>query len=100
MNRPQQQQVTKLLRIALSTSGYNTVALIMALETILDAKEGFARPLPGRDPMDYYLSLFGEPHPQEPWSWRFEGHHISLHFTISQGLVISPFPLFFGTNPA
>ncbi len=100
MDRPQHQKVTQLLQTALSTAGYNTVALIMALETILDGKEGFTRPLPGRDPLDYYLSLFGEPHPQEPWSWRFEGHHISLHFTIAQGLVVSPFPLFFGSNPA
>ncbi len=100
MDRPQHQKVTQLLQVALSTAGYNTVALIMALETILDGKEGFTRPLPGRDPLDYYLSLFGEPHPQQPWSWRFEGHHLSLHFTISQGLVVSPFPLFFGSNPA
>ncbi len=100
LDRAQQQKVTQLLHVALSTVGYNTVALIMALETILDGQENFTRSLPGRDPLNYYLSVFGEPHAQQPWSWRFEGHHISLHFTISQGLVVSPFPLFFGSNPA
>lgn len=99
MDRTQRQQVTKLLKTSLSTVGYNTVAVIMALEMILDGREGFTRPLPGRDPLEYYLSLFGHPDDRTPWSWRFEGHHISLHFTIAEGLLVSPFPLFFGSNP-
>jgi len=99
MDRAQQQMVTKLLKTALSRRGLNTVSIIMALETILDAREDFTRPLPGRDFANYVLTLFGLPDDQEPWGWRFEGHHVSLHYTISQGLVVSPFPLFLGANP-
>ncbi len=99
MDRPQQQIVTRLLKTALSHRGLNTVSIIMALETILDARENFARPLPGRDVSNYVLTVFGVPDDREPWGWRFEGHHVSLHYTISQGLVVSPFPLFFGANP-
>lgn len=100
MDRPQHQLMMKLLRCALSVSGYNTVALIMAMETVLDGREGFTRPLPGRDPEAYHFTLFGEPQSSQPWGWRFEGHHLSLHFTISEGMLVSPFPLFFGSNPA
>ncbi len=99
MDRSQQQTVTRLLRVALSHQGLNTVSIIMALETILDAQENFTRPLPGRDCANYVLTLFGLPDDQAPWGWRFEGHHVSLHYTISQGLIVSPFPLFLGANP-
>lgn len=99
MDRAQHQAVTRLLKASLSSAGYNTVALIMALETVLDGKEEFTRPLPGRDPLNYHLSLFGAPDARKPWGWRFEGHHVSLHFTLAEGLLVSPFPLFFGSNP-
>ena len=100
MTRPQHQLVMQLLHDALSPTGYNTVQLIMAMEAILDGKEGFTRPLPGRDPQNYCLSLFGRPHAVEPWSWRFEGHHVSLHFAVANGHLLSPYPLFLGSNPA
>ena len=99
MDRSQQQTVTRLLQTALSHRGLNTVSIIMALETILDAREDFTRPLPGRDFSNYVLTVFGLPDDREPWGWRFEGHHVSLHYTISQGLIVSPFPLFLGANP-
>lgn len=99
MNRPQCQMVSQLLAMALSHRGLNTVSLIMALETVLDAREGFTRPLPGRDATNYSLTVFGLPDDKEPWGWRFEGHHVSLHYTISQGLIVSPFPFFLGSNP-
>ncbi len=99
MDRSQQQSVSKLLHLALSHRGLNTVSVIMALETILDVREGFSRPLPGRDSSNYCLTVFGLPDDQLPWGWRFEGHHVSLHFTISQGMIVSPFPLFLGSNP-
>jgi hypothetical protein len=50
--------------------------------------------------MRYYLSIFGEPDAVQPWGWRFEGHHISLHYAIAGGRIISPTPTFFGSNPA
>ncbi|HEY6893274.1 MAG TPA: DUF3500 domain-containing protein, partial [Rhodanobacteraceae bacterium] len=36
---------------------------------------------------------------KDPWGWRVEGHHISLHFTIVNGTVAGS-PTFFGSNPA
>ena len=45
------------------------------------ASFGFDR---GRDPTRYYLRVFGTPG-AETWSWRFGGHHISIHHTIVDG---------------
>jgi hypothetical protein len=52
------------------------------------------------DPGLYWVSIFGTPSMKGTWGWRFGGHHISLHFTIVDGRVISSTPLFFGADPA
>ncbi|RME65790.1 MAG: DUF3500 domain-containing protein, partial [Caldilineae bacterium] len=100
MDRPQRQLAFRLAASGLSRAGFVTASTIMGLETTLDAIENWQRPLPGRDMLLYYVSIFGEPHPTEPWGWRFEGHHISLNFTIVQGRIVAPTPTFFGANPA
>ena len=33
------------------------------------------------------------------WGWRVEGHHVSLHYTLKNGKLISASPTFFGANP-
>jgi len=53
-----------------------------------------------RDPTMYYVTIFGEPSANAPWGWRFEGHHLSLNFTISDADHVAVTPSFFGTNPA
>ena len=53
-----------------------------------------------RDPLLYYYTVFGEPGGKDPWGWRVEGHHVSLHFSIWGDEVISTTPFFFGANPA
>jgi hypothetical protein len=70
----------------------------MGIEATLDAKEGWGRG--DRDPLRYNVSLFGAPSDSEPWGWRFEGHHISLNYTIVKGEIVAPTPTFFGSNPA
>jgi len=100
MDRGQRRLTHRLAATGLSRTGYSTASTIMGLETTLDAMEGWRRPHPGRDPELYYVSIFGTPHALEPWGWRFEGHHISLNYTLAGGQVISPTPTFFGSNPA
>ena len=53
-----------------------------------------------RDPELYYFTVFGQPGGEDPWGWRAEGHHVSLHFSIWGDKVISMTPFFFGSNPA
>ncbi|NJO03834.1 MAG: DUF3500 domain-containing protein [Bacteroidia bacterium] len=52
-----------------------------------------------RNPKAYRISIFGTPSDKEPWGWRFEGHHISLHFSAADGKLIGLTPEFLGANP-
>jgi len=101
MTPTQHQCVHRLVASGLSMAGYVTVAAIMGLENILDRKESWS---PGRerrrDPLLYYVTIFGEPARAGPWSWRFGGHHISLHYVILEDEVVAATPNFFGANPA
>ncbi len=85
-----------LLNTGLSQKGFMTATTIMSLEQILREKEN--RP-DVRDPEKYYVTIFGKPGKQGAWGWRFEGHHLSLNYTIVDGKVAVT-PAFFGTNPA
>ena len=84
-----------LLRAVLSSRGYNKVANIMQLEQFLKATDQIGFP---RDVGHYAVVFFGEPSLDEPWSWRFEGHHVSLNITVMpDGVTVTP--TFLGANP-
>jgi hypothetical protein len=89
----------RLLATGLSEHAYAQAMGIVALEEVLDRKERWRR---GRHSGDYWVSVYGDPDPEEggqPWSWRFEGHHLSVTMTVA-GDEVSPAPVFFGANPA
>ncbi len=86
----------RLLATALSDRAYAQAMAIIALEEVLDRQEGWQF---GRHSSDYWVSVFGEPAADEPWSWRFEGHHLSVSMTL-RGEDVSPAPVFLGANPA
>ena len=98
----QHRLVMRLLDSGLSRAGYVTASTIMGLENVLDQLEGwgamwdFPR---GRDPLRYFLRVFGEPGSSQ-WGWRIGGHHVSAHFTILNGEVHSSTPCFLGADPA
>jgi len=101
--RPSQQQRTmQLLATGLSRAGYVTAATIMGLENVLDELEtwrasfGHER---GRDPARYYVRIFGTPG-ADTWSWRFGGHHVSVHHTVIGGELRGFTPCFLGADPA
>ena len=50
-------------------------------------------------PPCYYLRVFGDPS-TGTWSWRFGGHHVSIHLTVLDGEVQSCTPCFMGADPA
>ncbi|MBI3490906.1 MAG: DUF3500 domain-containing protein, partial [Acidobacteria bacterium] len=53
-----------------------------------------------RDTERYFFSIFSTPSARDPWGWRVEGHHVSLHFTVVNGILVASSPSFFGSNPA
>ena len=86
----------RLLATGLSEHAYAQAMGIVALEEVLDSKEQWRR---GRHSGDYWVSVYGDPDGDQPWSWRFEGHHLSVTMTVA-GQEVSPAPVFFGANPA
>lgn len=92
----QQHLAFGLLGTGLSQKGLLTATQIMTLEQILADRGGDPE---HRNTEKYYLAIFGDPTNEKPWGWRFEGHHLSLNFTVMDHRVIG-FPAFFGTNPA
>jgi hypothetical protein len=96
---PQQRHLTTaLLAASLSAKGLVKASNIMSLEEVLKQIEAL-NPRAIRDPERYHVSIFGDPGPGKTWGWRFEGHHLSLSFTIVDGLHISSTPSMMGTNP-
>lgn len=99
---PQRQAALRLLATGLSAAGYTAAAAVMGHELVLERLEDWPV-LPGwgrvRDPLRYYVAVFGDP-AASAWGWRFAGHHLSLHYTLSDGELVSATPSFFGADPA
>jgi hypothetical protein len=102
--RPHQQRAAmRLLATGLSEAAYVTASTIMGLENVLDRSEGFTATFGrdrGRDPGMYYLRVFGDPSGDGPWSWRFGGHHVSVHHVVVDGEAAAGTPCFLGADPA
>jgi hypothetical protein len=100
MSAAQQNLARELLKTGLSARGYLTAAAIMDLEDVLRVIEQARGGGGNRDPLGYFVSVFGAPAANGTWGWRVDGHHVSLHFTIVNGDITVSTPTFFGTNPA
>jgi Protein of unknown function (DUF3500) len=84
-----------LLRASTSASGYRKALDIMALQAVLRRMStGISDPF---DPDLFYVSVFGAPGARA-WGWRFEGHHLSRHFTVVRNTVVAE-PFFLGAWP-
>ncbi len=96
MSVPARKAAHRLLSTGLSEHAYAQAMVIIALEEVLDRQERWRR---HRHSDDYWVAVFGDPDGDDPWSWRFEGHHLSVTMTL-RGDEISPAPVFLGANPA
>ena len=102
MTAAQQEAALGLFEAGLSAHGADRARAIMALERNLRETERVTRWVSHvfRDPELYAFAIFGQPGGEAPWAWRAGGHHLGLHFTIVEGDLVAPTPLFFGANPA
>ena len=69
--------IMQLVASGLSPAGFNTAAVIISLQHVLSRVEGWRSNEEGRqrrDPLEYQLSIFGEPSPAKSWAWRLGGH--------------------------
>lgn len=86
----------RLLATGLSERCFAQAMAVVALEEVLDLQERRAM---NRHSGDYFMTVFGDPAADDVWSWRFEGHHVSVTMTVA-GDEVSPAPVFLGANPA
>jgi hypothetical protein len=103
MTPAQQELAFALMATGLSERGYRQARQVIALETMLRLEEHIERPGQerwDRNPLRYYFSVFGQPGGKDPWAWRVGGHHIGFSFSVVDGDLISPLPLFLGANPS
>ncbi len=101
MTDTQRMGVHNLLRTVLSQQGYQKFMFIMQYDEDTHVRLAKAKsPIADRyGNQNYWLEIFGTPAIDKIWSWKFEGHHISLNFTYSpQGVTCTP--MFVGINPA
>ncbi len=93
--------IHNLLRTVLSAQGYQKLLFIIQYdeathERLTKAASSIANRYGNQN---YWFTIFGTPERNKIWSWKFEGHHISLNFTYSPNGVTCT-PMFVGINPA
>ncbi len=102
MSPDQHHLLHALLSASLSRTGYGKTTTVMSLEAVLRKLEEAAGGNPFtsmRDPLRYHVTFFGAPSEDGDWGWSFEGHHVSLNFTVVAGEATASTPLFLGANP-
>ena len=98
MSEPQREAAMHMVEVVMTNKGYKKVKDIMDLENVLRVLESRPPNDTRRDPENYAFLVFGDPAAKDPWGWRMEGHHISIHYTSVDGHV-SFTPSFMGSNP-
>ena len=103
MDEEQQSKLVDLMRTLVSDVGERKIRGAMTLEALVAVLEGEGRRWP-RDPELYYLTLFGDAErfgePGVRWGLSFEGHHVSMNFTLEGDTVVDSTPQFLGAHPA
>jgi len=95
LNDIQKKAFSNMLKSFLSKSGYEKTQDIIALENVLVELGGDPA---YRNTGAYFFSVYGNPKTDNLWAWSFEGHHLSLNFTVANGTLATT-PRFFGANP-
>lgn len=96
ISEDQKLQVMDMLSAVLSPEGMAKAEKVMILQDVLREM--------GDGPSDrnrerYSIIFFGEPSDSKLWTWRFEGHHLTLSFTLKGNEVVSVTPSSFSSNP-
>jgi len=99
MTEAQQDLAVALLETGLSGVGFFTVTVQKQLEGWRSGRD--SNPVWG-ELGSYVITIFGDPAGDDPWGWRYEGWHVSLHFSVVRPggqVAVTSFPLFVGSNP-
>ena len=101
MTEPQRALALELMATGLTDETNRQANLIIEHELVLGPLEQEWNQVTFvRDPELYYWTVFGEPGRHDPWGWRVEGHHLSVHYSVWGDQVLAVTPFFLGANPA
>ncbi|MEM9478875.1 MAG: DUF3500 domain-containing protein [Verrucomicrobiota bacterium] len=95
LNEKQLKLACDLLAAVLSPQGYSKAFGIPLADDLL-LRNGERRPGFGAE--DYWLAIFGDPSPTDPWALQFDGHHLAINLAF-QGDAMTMSPTFIGTQP-
>lgn len=97
MTAMQKDLALDLLDTGCSTLGLEKAQNIMLQQDIL--RDEWGKGSPDRNRERFSLQLYGEPKADGAWSWRWEGHHLSLTFTLLNDEVIATTPSSYSSEP-
>ena len=84
-----------LLRESFSPSGFELARNILKLNESMREITGSDEEL---GEWLYWLSVLGEPSPDEPWGWQYDGHHLNVNCFLVGGQMAMT-PMFMGSEP-
>ena len=96
MSQSQKDMALDLLSTFLGSVGIEKSLNIMYLQDVL---RDLGRGPSSRNRERFSVAVFGLPSASRPWGWRFEGHHLTLSFTMAEDRVVSVTPSSFSSNP-
>ncbi|MEM9188365.1 MAG: DUF3500 domain-containing protein [Myxococcota bacterium] len=101
MDDEEKAALAAFLQASMSTSGYMKLEQVRALESVLAMEESGMPVTNNRDPDNYFVQFFGTPAVdfENPWGFRFEGHHLSVQAGVVGCAVFTASPAFWGSSP-
>jgi hypothetical protein len=91
----QRQRALAVVEATLSARGFQTARDVMRLNDLVRLITGNAEEY---GEWLYWLSVMGQPGPDEPWGWQLDGHHLIVNcFILGDQIVLTP--MFMGSEP-
>ncbi len=97
MSPAQKDAALALLATGLSARGIEKAEHIMLQQDIL--RDEWGKGAADRNRERFSVMIFGTPSADAPWAWRWEGHHLSLSFTLVGDEIVSVTPSAFSSEP-
>lgn len=97
MTDEQKDAALDLLSSGLSKDGMTTAENIMLQQDIL--RDEWGKGSPDRNRERFSLMIFGTASETDAWGWRWEGHHLSLSYTLIGDEIVSVTPSAFSSEP-
>ncbi len=97
MTKIQKTSALDLLSAGLSKTGFDKANRVMLQQEIL--RDLLRKGTPDRNRERFSVMLFGQPSATTFWGWRWEGHHLSLTYTLKGHDVVSVTPNSFSSEP-